>query len=153
MNLKKVAKKLLLNIGLDVSIVRGEQASAALGKACACMDSPTAERKFIATTLLFDRLSRQSLADFADLVARNPEVKSLVSGVPEEHYRREVLRLGRLGGWGNRLGQSFFNPAYLMSQLTDSWDLVLYRQRRSENNQDVYVLRKKQRVITVHSGI
>jgi len=114
MNLKKIVKKLLLNIGLDISIVRrGHEESAVLGNVCTFMDSPTVERKFIATTQLFDRLSSRSLADFADLVAGNPDIKSLVSGVPEEHYRREVLRLGNhylRETFNKETGLSLFRP-------------------------------------------
>jgi len=50
------------------------------------------------------------------------------------------------GDWGvgkTDWGQSFFTPAWFIYHLTHAWDIILYKQRRSENNQDVYVLRNK----------
>jgi len=114
---KGILKKSFLAIGLDVRIARKSHDSLAQNTAghqnCNFLEEPTPERKFIVTKLLYARLGKPSLAAFNELVQGNDKIKSLLADVPEEHYRREVLRLGThyiRNDFNRETGLSPFNP-------------------------------------------
>jgi SAM-dependent methyltransferase len=66
------------------------------------------------------------------------------------HYFIDVFRESG-GDWGVGevdWGNSFFNPIYLIQHLSPNWVLQDFRPSRSEDNQDVYLLRKARRPAT-----
>jgi len=114
---KGILKKSFLAIGLDVRVAQKTHDRLVQNPAghqnCSFLEGLTPERKFIVTKLLYARLGKSSLADFNELIQGNDKIKSLLADVPEEHYRREVLRLGThyIGDDFNReTGLSPFNP-------------------------------------------
>lgn len=96
MNLKALVKRAFLFFGFEISrAVRGVHALSQTDKdTLPFLERPTPEGKFIVTTQLFDQISDEALSQFDRFLENNPEIKSQITDVPQEHYRREVLRLG-----------------------------------------------------------
>jgi len=116
---KGILKKIFRAAGLDVRFARKShdiltQSIAIAGHQSGhFLEEPIPERKFVVTKLLYERLGKSSLAAFHEFMKDNYKIKSILTDIPEEHYRREVLRLGThyIGDDFNReTGLSPFNP-------------------------------------------